>query len=354
MILGVETPNPLVALLWGVGVLFLGLALFWPKGGLIGRRRRLRQLSERILREHALKHIATAELDGQPSTIHSLAGALEVSASRATEALADLERRRMVVFHGSEARLTPTGREYGLQVIRAHRLWERYLADTTGLSEAEWHRKADRMEHVLTPGELSEFSDRLGNPTHDPHGDPIPTATGELVKVEGILLNDAPVGQLVRIVHIEDEPETVYTQIVAEDLHPGTILRVLERTPRKIRFWAEGGEHVLAPILASSVTVAPLPDAYAEREAERLRTTLRLSDIRPGQKARVLALSSGCRGPERRRLLDLGFVKGTIVEIDLTSPVGDPTAYRVRGAVIALRREQASLIHVAAMEEVPV
>jgi DtxR family Mn-dependent transcriptional regulator len=59
-----------------------------------------------------------------------------------------------------------------------------------------------------------------------------------------------------------------------------------------------------------------------------------------------VGLSPACRGQERRRLLDLGFVPGTPVEVDMVSPAGDPIAYRERGSVVALRREQADLIRV--------
>jgi DtxR family Mn-dependent transcriptional regulator len=72
-----------------------------------------------------------------------------------------------------------------------------------------------------------------------------------------------------------------------------------------------------------------------------------LADLQPGQHGRVLGLTPACRGAERRRLLDLGFVPGTDVAVEMVSPGRDPTAYRVRGTLIALRREQAGLIRIA-------
>jgi DtxR family Mn-dependent transcriptional regulator len=71
-----------------------------------------------------------------------------------------------------------------------------------------------------------------------------------------------------------------------------------------------------------------------------------LASLKPGQKARVVQLTDACVGTERRRLLDLGFVPGTLIEVEMVSPSGDPTAYRVRGTQIALRREQAVMIAV--------
>ena len=73
----------------------------------------------------------------------------------------------------------------------------------------------------------------------------------------------------------------------------------------------------------------------------------RLSSLHVGQQATVTDISPGCRGVERRRLLDLGLVPGTMVKAEFTSPAGDPVAYRVRGALIALRAQQAEMIHIA-------
>jgi DtxR family Mn-dependent transcriptional regulator len=87
--------------------------------------------------------------------------------------------------------------------------------------------------------------------------------------------------------------------------------------------------------------VAPLPAA----EPPETYTGERLSDLKPGERGRVLRISRACHGTDRRRLLDLGLTTGTVVETEMTSAGGDPVAYRIRGAMIALRREQANLIH---------
>ena len=73
---------------------------------------------------------------------------------------------------------------------------------------------------------------------------------------------------------------------------------------------------------------------------------LTLADLGHGQSARVLGISSDIRGIERRRLLDLGVLPGTVVKAEMRSPSGDATAYRIRDAVIGLRAEQACMINV--------
>jgi DtxR family Mn-dependent transcriptional regulator len=102
--------------------------------------------------------------------------------------------------------LTPDGRSYALQIVRAHRLWERYLADETGFDETKWHAKAEQYEHQLTPHDATKLAGRLGYPLMDPHGDPIPTAHGELVDRSGQALTTLTPGQDARILHLEDEP----------------------------------------------------------------------------------------------------------------------------------------------------
>lgn len=72
-----------------------------------------------------------------------------------------------------------------------------------------------------------------------------------------------------------------------------------------------------------------------------------LSDLIPGQKALVKSISEDCQGIERQRLMDLGFVPGSSVEVEVVSPFRDPTAYRIKGGLIALRRIQASKIQIS-------
>jgi DtxR family transcriptional regulator, Mn-dependent transcriptional regulator len=72
-----------------------------------------------------------------------------------------------------------------------------------------------------------------------------------------------------------------------------------------------------------------------------------LSSLKTGQKAIIRSIARECKGMERRRLLDLGFVPGSEVELAITGPFSDPKAYRVKGTVIALRKEQADCIQLA-------
>jgi len=181
----------------------------------------------------------------------------------------------------------------------------------------------------------------MGHPRFDPHGDPIPTAAGEIAPRRGQPLNDLRPGEWAAVAHVEDEPAAVYAQLVAAGIEPLMTVRVLEASGEMIRIELEGDEHVLAPVVARNVTVEPLGWSWPEPE-----TAERLSALAPGERAVVRRISGACYGPQRRRLLDLGLLPGTEVEAELAAPSGDPVAYRIRGASIALRRAQADQIYV--------
>ena len=332
---------------WLLLAAVLALAVFWPRRGLLARWRRARAFVARARSEDALKHILKAEANGEPSTLLSVAGALHLGQRRTAGVLADLQRRRLLEFSGGRFKLTRAARELALHIIRAHRLWESYLAETTGLNETEWHRRAERQEHLLTPQQTRELEAALGHPTSDPHGDAIPPAGAELPAEAGQRLSDAAVGCPVTITHVEDEPPAVYEQLTAAGLRPGVRACVLDKSAHGLRVWADGTEHFIEPLPAQNIAVAPLRAV----EPRDLLGEEYLSGLRPGERARVLGLSPACRGPERRRLLDLGFVPGTEVAVELVSPAGDPVAYRVRGAVVALRRNQARHIRIRREEQ---
>ena len=317
------------------------VVLLRPRRGLLWHWARGRRATERVRIEDALKHLYDCEYARESATLDSLAGALEIGRDQAARLTTRLEALGLLTSEHRRLTLTPEGCSYALRVIRIHRLLESYLAERTGVDESEWHQRADQLEHRVTAAEAEALSAQLGNPTYDPHGDPIPTADGVMPSRRGLPLSALKAGAVARVVHVEDEPEEVYAQLVAARLSPGVTVRVRESKPDRMRIEAELQEHVLAPVVAANLTVEPIDDVV-----ERVLPDSRLSSLAVGQQATVVDLSPSCRGPERRRLLDLGVVPGTVVRAELASIGGDPVAYRIRGAMIALRKTQADLIHV--------
>jgi DtxR family Mn-dependent transcriptional regulator len=346
--------NPFLALTVAGLLVALAVLVFWPGSGLYFRWRRARRVTERVLIEDALKHINKCEVAGRLPTVESVAGALQVSTNATVGLLDRMQALGLLTVQNGDFHLTAEGRSAALHIIRAHRLWERYLADRTGYEESEWHERAERYEHMLQPADADLLAAQLGNPIHDPHGDPIPDAGGEYVAHGGSPLTALPVGQLARVVHMEDEPEAVYAQLVAEGMYPGMMVRLMSMSRERVRFWADGDEHVLAPVLAANISVVPVQEeAWVETDLRAFpdvsEETLASLDL--GQQGRVVALSPRLRGEDRRRMMDLGILPGTMVHAELQSPSGDPVAYRIRDALIALREEQAQLIHIMRQKE---
>jgi DtxR family Mn-dependent transcriptional regulator len=294
---------------------------------------------KRIQIEDALKHVHECAARDVAPTIESVAGALGIAASDAALLVAEMEAAGWLSRAGGHYALTRDGRIYARHVIRAHRIYEAHLASETGIEAARWHRLAERLEHRLSNRDVEAMSRRLGDPRFDPHGDPIPTTAGELPSVQGVPLIDCPAGCDGVVTHIEDEPESVYREIVASGVAPGMRVRVQENTPSQLRVNVEGVLAKFSRAAAANVLITDLPPKETFDD-----TVSRLSSLRHREKASVVGLLPTCRGPERRRFLDLGVVPGTAVEVDLVSPSGDPTAYMIRGASIALRRTQAERI----------
>ena len=334
-------PESAIALLWfGLLVLLLVVAL-WPRFGVLAWLRRGRRLSQRVQIEDALKHILNCELADQTATVQSLAGVLEIPPIRAHDLVTNLGSMRLSQLSERGLVLTDDGRAYALRILRTHRLLERYFADRTGVPPADGHDLAESAEHGLSEVEVEALAAKMGHPAYDPHGDPIPTRAGQLPPAHGIPLGALAAGDTATVIHVEDEPATVFHRLLSLGVNVAVPVKMIKADPNGIEVLIGGVARRFDPLMASAVTV--------ERVAEGDGHTVlfeRLDDLKPGQRAIVVQIAPTVQGPQRRRLLDLGVLPGTDIVAELQSPSGDPMAYRIRGALIALRRPQARGIYI--------
>ena len=324
-----------------LGALVALVAALWPDVGLFVQIRNWRELRRRELFEDALKHIFAWEQRSQNASPESLAGGLNISQSRALRLVTGMEAKGLVHSFAGGLRLTSQGQRLALHVVRAHRLWERYLADDAGMPMARLHQAAEKAEHQLSAEKLDALDAHLGHPEHDPHGDPIPRSDGSLAAIEAVALTDWPLDQAARVAHIEDEPDVIFQQILAAGVRPGSVLRVLENSPERLVISHGEEEHRLAHVVAANIQVAAVAP-----QLERPAGVKRLSELAVGTAAEVVELDSLCRGFSRRRLLDLGLTRDAKIEAALENTFGDPRAFRIRGTLIALREEQAAHVWV--------
>lgn len=141
--------------------------------------------------------------------------------SLAQDRLVDYEPYRGVI-------LTEEGRRMALRVIRNHRLIEVFLVQTLGYPWDEVHAEAERLEHAVSDKLVERIDSFLGSPRFDPHGDPIPTAAGELHRREMMNLNDAQEGMVLKVERVLDQTPEVLRYLDRIGLRPGASLEVRE------------------------------------------------------------------------------------------------------------------------------
>jgi len=325
------------------------LLLFLPRYGMLTRLRVRRTTAQREQVEDALKYLLEREQGGSHASVDSLAGALEINRSRVLPLVMRMQSQGLLVplEDGMHLHLTAEGERWALQIVRAHRLWERYLADEARMPLQRVHTEAHRREHQLSADQLDVLDAQMGYPQRDPHGDPIPDSQGRLPEAEGkplsggVNLTAWSHDQPGRIVHLEDEPPLAYAQILAEGLRLGQTVRILDATPERLTLSDGENEYRLAPAVASNVFLEPLPVEIYQQPG-----VVSLADLPAHHTASIIALDEACQGFTRRRFLDLGLTPGTHIQAELENAFGDPRGYRVRGTLIALRRDQAGQIWV--------
>ena len=317
------------------------LAVFLPKYGGLAQFSDWKESQRREQVEDALKHLIDREQQGRFASPESLGGTLEISPRQAVKLIERMESQDLVETRGHELHLTAEGERWALHVVRAHRLWERYLADEARMPLKQVHGEAHRREHTLTDAELDALDAALGHPATDPHGDPIPGKDGQIRSVDAVPLTAIQVTGAMRIAHLEDEPAIAFEQILAAGLRLGQVIRLIEKTHERYVLSDGENEYRLAPSVAVNVHVTPLEQTELAQKG-----IIPLWQLAHDQKAEILSLDEGVQGFTRRRFLDLGLTPGTQIMPELRNFFGDPRGYRVRGTLIALRKDQAAQIWV--------
>ena len=326
---------------WYIVISLLLVYAFIPRFGLLAFYRGWQAARQREQVEDALKHLLDREQGGRHASPESLAGALDLPRVKTTALIASMESQGLVKSHGSELHLTAEGERWAMHIVRAHRLWERYLADEARMPLEKVHTEAHRREHGLTTDQLDQMEAALGHPSHDPHGDPIPTREGKILSDETTPVTSWRADRPARIIHLEDEPAIAYQQILATGLRLGQTIRILESDSKRYILSDGENEYRLAPAVAANVHVAPLPEGTVLPAG-----TISLDELKHDQRAEIVTLDEAVQGFTRRRFLDLGMTPGTVIYPELQNFFGDPRGYRVRGTLIALRKDQAAQIWV--------
>lgn len=172
-----------------------------------------------------------AEWSSAPVTVSALARRLRVSPSSTSEVV----QRLVDLGYVEHARyghidLTPAGDQLALAMIRRHRLLESFLVGVLGY---EWHEvdaEADRLEHAVSDRFVERLDDILGMPSTDPHGDPIPTTEGVMPATHSYPLDQATVGQRVRLARVSDSDSRLLQHLDASEFGLGDLVTIADRS----------------------------------------------------------------------------------------------------------------------------
>jgi DtxR family Mn-dependent transcriptional regulator len=198
--------------------------------------------------------------DGGAVSTNALAERLGVSAASASSMVKKLDGLGLVEhvpYRGVV--LTERGMKIALEVLRHHRLLERYLAEELGVPWDRVHDEAEVLEHVLSE-ELEELiSVKLGHPTIDPHGDPIPTKDLEIVEGATVGMDQLDTGDIGRLVRVSDSDPEMLRYLGARGIAPGDTFTVIDKQPFGgpifARFGAGQDVHPLGGRLAAAMRV---------------------------------------------------------------------------------------------------
>jgi DtxR family Mn-dependent transcriptional regulator len=208
--------------------------------------------------EDYLKAVYTLGQNGNAVTTQRLAEELSFSGPSVTNMVKRLAGLRLLThspYHG--VHLTPTGEQVALEVVRHHRLLELYLSEALGYDWDEVHAEAERLEHHVSEELEARMERALGFPEFDPHGDPIPTRTGELPERDDQSLTDLEAGMSVTVTRVSDRNPDHLRFLGEMGLRPGITLVLIERMPfgGPIRVRIGDAEHIVPLAVAETVRV---------------------------------------------------------------------------------------------------
>jgi DtxR family Mn-dependent transcriptional regulator len=206
--------------------------------------------------QHYLREVYKLEASGERVSTTALAREMRISpasVSAMVKKLAALDLVSHAPYRGVS--LTPAGERVALEVIRHHRLLELYLARTLGLHVDAVHEEADKLEHVLSEELEALIAAKLGNPTVDPHGDPIPTADLVMEERPTSALADLAAGARATFVRISDSDPEMLRYLAERGIAPGDDFEVIDKQPFDGPTFARFGDdvHVLGGELARAM-----------------------------------------------------------------------------------------------------
>ncbi len=310
--------------------------------------------------EMYLVSIARLRRGKQPVPLSQLAEALSVTPVSVNEMCRKLQDQDLLIYRPYKgAVLTDTGEAQANHVLRRHRLWEVFLVEKLGFEYQAAHQAACNLEHASPDPVMDRLDRYLGYPKVNPVGEPIPKADGCLPEYAEVPLTSLSPGEGGVLVCCAD---SCPIQEFLEDngVRLGSHLVVTAAGKASLLVHGDGDGISLSRDLAETLIVrveGGLPDGESSQKHtdileektmkladEKSIARLSLKDLKAGQRAVVVRV--GGSGKVKRRMMDMGMVPGSEVEVVRVAPFGDPIEFSVKGYSLSLRKSEAADIEV--------
>jgi len=317
--------------------------------------------------------IARLRVDDQPVPLSQLADDLSISPVSANEMCRKLQDHGLVVYQPYKgASLTAEGERRAYRVLRRHRLWEVFLVDKLGFDYDQSHDAACQLEHATSELLADQLDAFLEYPAVNPRGEPIPRTDGSLAERALLPLAKLSAGQRGHVVRC-DVHEAVRAFLAERGMRPGAHFTVMATAEDSLLVQVGEAHISLARSLGENVKVElaekskfaaneqcpepfdcaqdrlveGLPQSILEEESEMAETKNRqipLHELKTGQRGVIVHVSG--KGPVKRRMMDMGLVPGSEVQVVRVAPLGDPIEFTVKGYSLSLRKSEARNIQV--------
>ncbi|MRG47184.1 metal-dependent transcriptional regulator [Chitinophaga sp. SYP-B3965] len=180
--------------------------------------------------ENYIKSIFKLQDGTSVVSTNAIAYDLDTKPASVTDMAKKLKEKKLIDYEKYQGiTLTAEGRRFALQIVRRHRLWECFLVDKLSFSWDEVHEIAEELEHVKSEKLVNRLSEFLGNPTTDPHGDPIPDAQGKMSKSKQLVSLDKATSKRLEVAGVSDQSSSLLEFLKAKGIRLGTQIEVIER-----------------------------------------------------------------------------------------------------------------------------
>jgi DtxR family Mn-dependent transcriptional regulator len=180
--------------------------------------------------ENYIKTIYHLSVENKTVRTNAISEALSTTAASVSDMLKKLSDKSYIHYEKYQGvSLTKKGKTEALQIVRKHRLWEVFLVEKLNFNWDEVHDIAEQLEHIQSKLLIERLDDFLGNPTSDPHGDPIPNAKGELPVMRQILLSELEVDAKGKVLGMKEHSTAFLQYLDKLGISIGSSLKVLDR-----------------------------------------------------------------------------------------------------------------------------